>query len=175
MNNTLLHVYIHQADTAKYPGTNAWFGTEFNRNNTWFSHIDLFLAYVKRCNYMLRQGLNVADIAYFIGEDVPKMTGVQEPALPKGCQFDYINAEVLINDATVQDGMITLPHGTSYRILVLPQIKSMRPELLKKIRQLVAEGAIIVGPAPEYSPSLQNQPQADIEIKSISAEIMEWN
>lgn len=173
VNNTLLHVYIHQADTAKYPGTNAWFGTEFNRNNTWFSHIDLFLAYVKRCNYMLRQGLNVADIAYFIGEDVPKMTGVQEPALPKGCQFDYINAEVLINDATVQDGMITLPHGTSYRILVLPQIKSMRPELLKKIRQLVAEGAIIVGPAPEYSPSLQNQPQADIEIKSISAEL--WN
>lgn len=40
---------------------------------TWFSHIDLFLEYIKRCNYMLRQGLNVADIAYFIGEDIPEM------------------------------------------------------------------------------------------------------
>lgn len=35
---------------------NAWFGTEFNRNNTWFSHIDLFTDYLKRVNYMLQQG-----------------------------------------------------------------------------------------------------------------------
>lgn len=161
INNTLLHVYIQQADTNRYPGTNAWFGTEFNRSNTWYSHIDLFLNYVKRCNYMLRQGLNVADIAYFIGEDVPKMTGIQDPALPTGCQFDYINAEVLLRDAFVKDGMITLPHGTSYKVLVLPKIKTMRPELLVKIKQLVQDGAIILGPAPTHSSSLENQPEAD--------------
>ncbi len=173
INNTLLHVYIQQADTSRYPGTNAWFGTEFNRSNTWFTHIDLFINYIKRCNYMLRQGLNIADIAYFIGEDVPKMTGIQEPKLPKGCQFDYINAEVLLNYATVKDGMITLPHGTSYKILVLPRIKTMRPELLKKIESLVNDGAVILGPSPECSPSLQNQPQADNEIKIISKRL--WN
>ena len=33
--------------------------------------MDIFTAYLKRCGYMLQQGLNVADIAYFIGEDAP--------------------------------------------------------------------------------------------------------
>lgn len=171
VNNTLLHVFIQQPDLDKYPGTNAWFGTEFHRTNTWYSHIELFLNYVKRCNYMLRQGLNIADVAYFIGEDVPKMTGIQDPALPIGYQFDYINAEVLLKDATVKDGLITLPHGTSYRVLVLPRINTMRPELLAKIEQLIMDGAVVLGTPPTHSPSLQNQPQADELVKKLSSEL----
>ena len=111
INNTLLHVYISQAADGRKPGMNAFFGNEFNRNNTWFDQLDLFITYLKRCNFMLQQGLNVADAAYFIGENVPKMTGVCDPALPAGYQFDYINAEVLCRDATVRDGLLTLPHG----------------------------------------------------------------
>ncbi len=168
VNNTLLHVYVHQPDTDKFPGTNAWFGTEFNRTNTWFSHIDLFLDYIKRCNYMLQQGLNVADVAYFIGEDAPKMTGFQDPELPLGYQFDYINAEVIIRDATVKNGLITLPHGTTYRVLVLPKIETMRPEVLAKIKQLVNNGAVVLGPPPTHSPSLQNQPAADASVKAMA-------
>lgn len=171
INNTLLHVFIQQADSDRYPGTNAWFGTEFYRTNTWYSHIELFLNYVKRCNYMLRQGLNMADVAYFIGEDVPKMTGIQDPALPLGYQFDYINAEVLLRDATVKDGLITLSHGTTYRVLVLPRINTMRPEVLMKIKQLVMDGAVVLGTPPTHSPSLQNQPAADEQVKSMASEL----
>ena len=75
INNTLLHVYISQPYEDKNPGVNAWFGTEFNRKNTWFSQIDIYITYLKRVNFMLQQGLNVADVAYFIGEDAPVMTG----------------------------------------------------------------------------------------------------
>lgn len=171
VNNTLFHVYIHQPDVDKFPGTNAWFGTEFNRANTWFSHIDLFIDYIKRCNYMLRQGLNMADVAYFIGEDTPKMTGIQDPALPVGYQFDYINAEVILRDASVKNGLITLPHGTTYRILVLPKVETMRPELLAKIKQLVMDGAVVLGPPPTHSPSLENQPEADASVKAMASEL----
>lgn len=171
VNNTLLHVFIQQPDTNKYPGVNAWFGTEFNRNNTWYSHIDLFIDYIKRCNYMLRQGINIADVAYYIGEDVPKMTGVQNPLLPTGYQFDYINAEVLLRDVVVKDGLLTLPHGTTYRILVLPEQNTMRPEVLAKIKQLVSEGAVIFGSRPIYSPSLQDQPRADYKVKKMASEL----
>lgn len=171
INNTLLHVYIHQPDIDKYPGTNSWFGTEFHRTNTWFSHLDLFIDYIKRCNYMLRQGLNIADVAYYIGEDAPKMTGFQNPVLPSGYQFDYINAEVIVRDATVKEGLITLPHGTTYRVLVLPREKTMRPEVLTKIKQLVADGATVLGSAPEASPSLQNQPEADNQVKKMAKEL----
>lgn len=170
INNSLLHVYIAQPGD-EVPGMNAWFGTEFNRNNTWFSHIDLFTDYLKRVNFMLQQGLNIADVAYFIGEDTPKMTGVTDPPLPEGYQFDYINAEVLLDSAYIDDGMWTLPHGTRYRILVLPKQTTMRPELLEKLSRMVAEGGILLGPAPMRSPSLKGHIQADARVRSLAAEL----
>jgi len=171
INNTLLHVYIMQPYDDKNPGVNAWFGNEFDRKNTWFSHLDLFTQYLKRSNFMLQQGLNVADVAYFIGEDAPKMTGVADPPLPVGYQFDYINAEVIVRDMTVEDGLLTLPHGTQYRVLVLPKQETMRPEVLEKVKDLIYEGATVIGPAPVHSPSLQNQPEADACIKAMATEL----
>lgn len=168
INASLLHLYIEQADTLRYPGINAPFGNEFDANNTWFSQMDLFTDYLKRCNYMLRQGLNVADVAYLIGEDAPKMTGEQSPALPAGYQFDYINAEVIMRDANVSHGRITLPHGTSYRVLVLPPVETMRPELLEKIERMVSDGAILLGQPPRRSPSMQNYPAADTEVERMA-------
>ncbi len=169
INNTLLHVYISQAYEDREPGVNAWFGNEFNRKNTWYPHIDLFIDYLKRANFMLQQGTNIADVAYFIGEDAPKMTGITRPELPKGYQFDYINAEVIEKYLTVKNGMLTLPHGTQYRILVLPPLETMRPELLSKIEKLVEDGAVVMGPRPKRSPSLKNYPQADQEVKRIAS------
>ncbi|MFT3933637.1 MAG: glycosyl hydrolase [Chitinophagaceae bacterium] len=168
INNTLLHVYITQPYEDKSPGVNAWFGNEFNRKNTWFSQMDVYTQYLKRTNFMLQQGLNVADIAYFIGEDAPKMTGVTDPALPVGYQFDYMNAEVIEKYMTVKDGLLTLPHGTQYRMMVLPKLATMRPAVLAKIQQLVMDGAIILGPAPLRSPSLQGQPATDKQVKDMA-------
>ena len=74
----MLHVYISQPSDGRVPGVNAFFSSEFNRLNTWYSQLDLFTSYLKRVNYMLQQGLNVADVAYFIGEDTPKMTGITD-------------------------------------------------------------------------------------------------
>ena len=171
INNTLLHVYITQPYEDKNPGMNAWFGNEFNRKNTWFSQIDIYTQYLKRTNFMLQQGLNVADVAYFIGEDAPKMTGITDPVLPVGYQFDYMNAEVIEKYMTVKDGLLTLPHGTQYRIMVLPKLETMRPELLTKIKQLVENGAVVLGPAPKRSPSLQNQPIADQKVQEMASEL----
>jgi len=171
INNTLLHVFISQAYEDKNPGINAGFGNEFNRKNTWFSQLDVYIQYLKRTNFMLQQGMNVADVAYFIGEDVPKMTGSTDPALPVGYQFDYMNAEVIEKYMTVKNGQITLPHGAQYRILVLPKLDNMRPKLLAKIKQLVNDGAIVLGNAPTHSPSLQNQPIADQQVQEMAKEL----
>ncbi|WP_457268668.1 glycosyl hydrolase [Pedobacter sp. UYEF25] len=171
INNTLLHVYIEQPSDDKVPGINAFFGTEFNRHNTWFSYMDLFTTYLKRCNFMLQQGKYIADVAYFIGEDAPKMTGVTDPALPKGYSYDYINAEVIKNRVKVKDGKLVLPDGMTYSVLVLPNLETMRPELLAKIKELVLQGANVLGPAPSRSPSLQGYPKADAEVKNLAKEL----
>ena len=70
------------------------------------------------------------------------------------------------------DGRLVLPDGMSYRVLVLPQIDRIRPELLRKIRDLVAGGATVVGPKPVMSPSLQDgADKADLEVQALANEI----
>ena len=171
INHFILHVYIHQPYEDKVPGVNAWFGTEFNRNNTWFYQSKAWIDYLRRSHYMLQQGHYVADVAYFIGEDAPKMTGIRDPQLPEGYSFDFINAEVIENRLEVKDGRFVLPDGMSYRLLVLPPLTTMRPELLKKIRQLITSGGVVVGQAPSKSPSMENYPDCDKEVSKMAKEI----
>ncbi|MFV1967799.1 MAG: glycosyl hydrolase, partial [Pirellulaceae bacterium] len=171
INHFVLHVYIHQPWEQRRPGMNAWFGTEFNRHNTWFHDATTWIDYLRRSCFLLQQGTRVADVAYFIGDDTPKMTGIRQPELPSGRDFDYINADVIQNDLSVEEGQLTLPHGTRYRLLVLPDLKTMRPELLRKIRDLVASGATVLGPAPQRSPSLENYPACDDTVRRLAAEL----
>ena len=161
INQFMLHVYIHQPWEDRLPGVNAWFGTEFNRHNTWFEQSKAWIDYLRRCTVMLQAGKHVADVAYFIGEDAPKMTGVRNPELPVGDDFDWINADVIEHRLKVKEGQLELPDGMSYRVLVLPDLTTMRPEVLRKIRDLVKAGATIVGPPPLRSPSRQDYPQCD--------------
>ena len=171
INQFVFHVYIHQPADDKPPGVNAWFGTEFNRNNTWFEQSKAWIEYLRRCSVMLQAGNHVADVAYFISEDTPKMTGSRKPELPTGYDFDYINAEVIENRLAVKDGRFVLPDGMSYRVLVLPESVTMRPELLKKLRDLIAAGGVVLGLPPSHSPSLENFPKSDAEVQSLAREI----
>ncbi|MDB5325126.1 MAG: glycoside hydrolase family 2, partial [Phycisphaerales bacterium] len=168
INQFTLHVYIHQPDE-RMPGMSAWFGSEFNRHTTWFEMSKAWFDYQRRCTHLLQHGLHVADVAYFIGEDAPKMTGLRQPALPAGYDFDYINAEVLLTRATVQNGRLTLPDGMSYRLLVLPPSQTMRPEVLAKIAKFVDQGLTVFGALPTRSPSLKNFPDSDAEIQRLAA------
>lgn len=170
INATLLHLFIQQPDDVTLPGVSAPFGNDFQRKNTWFSQMDLFTDYLRRCNMMLQQGSYVADVAYFIGEDAPKMTGECTPALPRGYSFDYVNAEVL-HSAWVSDGRLCLAGGMTYRTLVLPNQQTMRPEVLADIARLTREGLTIVGPKPTASPSMQDFPQADKQVQTLASQM----
>ncbi|HOW63646.1 MAG TPA: glycosyl hydrolase [Candidatus Paceibacterota bacterium] len=171
VNHFVLHVYIQQPWEDRLPGVNAWFGTEFNRHNTWFDRSKAWIDYTRRCCWLLQQGNRAADVAYFIGEDAPKMTGVRKPDLPPGRDFDYINADVIETKLTAKNGLLTLPHGTSYRLLVLPELETMRPEVLRKVRDLVRAGATVFGPPPSRSPSMENYPNCDDEVRILAADL----
>jgi hypothetical protein len=175
VNRIVIHSSAHQPLDTK-PG-NTMVGTHFNRNITWAEQAGNVTAYLSRISYMLQHGLFVADIAYLLNEGAPSSqpfwgAGLQ-PAPPDGYDFDTVNADVLLNRMTVSDdGRLVLPDGMSYRILVLPQIDRIRPELLRKIRSLVAGGAILVGPKAVKSPSLQNGAgRADFEVQALADEI----
>ena len=173
INHHVLHVYIHQPDSEKVPGSNAWFSTEFNRQNIWFKQGKTYFDYLRRAQHLLQQGNYAADVCYFIGENAPIMTGARNPELPIGYSYDYINAEVILNRLSVKDGKFVLPDGMTYSLMVLPPFKTMRPELLAKIEALVKQGGKIFGKAPEKSPSLQNYPESDKQVKALASKM--WN
>ena len=70
-----------------------------------------------------------------------------------------------------RDGHIVLPDGMNYRLLVLPDRRTMPAEVLRKIKALVEAGATIVGPKPLRDPGLRNYPRGDTEVKELADEI----
>ena len=174
LNRIVFHTSAHQPLDTK-PG-NTMVGTHIHRNITWAEQAGPFMTYLARQSFLLQQGLSVADLAYLLNEGAPSTmpiwgTGLT-PKPPEGYDFDYINADVLLNRLSVgPDGRLILPDGMSYRVLVLPQTDKMRPELLRKICDLVQGGAIVVGIKPVRSPSLAGFPDADAQVQALAAEL----
>ena len=167
VNHFVIHVYVHQPDSTKDIIT-PWFGMPMHRKNAWFFEAKSWIDYLRRCHFLLQQGRYVADIAYFTGEDAPMMNSAREPGMPDGYSYDFINADVIMNRMTMKNGRFTLPDGLSYRLIVLPPVKTMRPEILEKLKSMVENGGAIYGPKPERSPSLMNYPECDKQIRDLA-------
>ncbi len=174
INRYVFHRYAHQPWLDRYPGmTMGPWGINFERTNTWWEPGKAWITYISRCQYMLQQGLFNADIVYYYGEDVPNCLQPSRlnPPPPKGYNYDACNKEVLLTRMSVKDGRIVLLDGMSYRVLVLPATNRMSPEVARKVKQLVADGATVVGPKPNQSPSLADYPKCDDEVKRIAHEV----
>jgi hypothetical protein len=143
-------------------------GQHYERTETWWEQSAEWHRYLARCQYLLRQGLFVADICYLQPERPPQSFEAH-PRL--GYDYDECGAEVVLKRMSVKKGLITLPDGMSYRLLVLPQTGQMTPPLLHKIRDLAQAGATIVGPPPQKSPSLSGFPECDNEVRELSRQI----
>ncbi len=173
INRMVFHTSAHQPLDTK-PG-NTMVGTHINRNVTWAEQAGPVMAYFARQLFMLQQGRFVADVAYLLNEGAPSTPPIwgagTTPAPPGGHDFDFINADVLLNLASVDEaGNIALPSGMRYKVLMLPESRRMRPELLRRILTLVEGGATVSGPRPGASPSLSGS-QADLEVRERAAAI----
>ena len=85
-------------------------------------------------------GKFVADIVYYYGEDnnITGLFGKVMPSIPEGYNFDFINADALMNLLAFKDGKLVTPSGMSYQVLVLDNnAKKMSLPVLKKISALV--------------------------------------
>ncbi|MDB5148646.1 MAG: DNA-binding protein, partial [Mucilaginibacter sp.] len=97
-------------------------------------------------------------------KDVPVINSVEDAshsanmALPenwvdplRGYAYDSFNKDALLRLATVKNGRIILPGGASYAMLVVPGVSQMSPqpwllsaEVMKKLQQLVNQGATVL-------------------------------
>ncbi|HWB86528.1 MAG TPA: glycosyl hydrolase [Bryobacteraceae bacterium] len=174
VNRLVFHTSAEQPLDTK-PG-NTMVGTHINRNITWAELAKPFMTYVARNSFMLQQGRFVADLAYLLPEGAPSTMpfwgpGLQ-PALPDGYDYDFLNTDILLNKMSVgQDGRLVLADGMSYRVLVLPPTNRMTPQVARKIHELVAQGATVVGERPLTSPSLAGYPDADRQVQALAFDL----
>jgi len=175
INRLVMNFFTMQYWQDRKPGmtTGPW-GIHYDRTNTWWEQSLAWNTYLARCQTLLQNGTFVADVAYLGGEGAPYSAPWRkdlDPALPPGYDYDYLSPEILLKDATVQEGRLVLKSGMSYRLLVLQSGRTMTPALLKKLKELVKNGLAIVGPRPVNSPSLADFPRCDAEVKALAEEL----
>ena len=163
VNRFEIHESAHQPVVDMAPGlTLGPYGLWFNRNDTWAEDAQPWITYLARCSWMLQQGHFSADVAYFYGEEGPLTAVFGWKAIgdaPDGYAFDFVNSDVVLNELSVKDGRLVTPGGTSYRILYLGgRSQRMTLPVLHRLKDLVAQGAVVVGNRPADSPSLADDP-----------------
>ncbi len=170
-------------------------GEHFNVNSTWWPKAAPMLSYFSRCCYLLQQGLPVADVCFYYGDDAPNLVATRRigpdskrldgatcahcgrpnpapaDALGTGYDYDVINSDVIENRMEFKDGRLTLPHGVSYEVIVLPERTDIPLSVLNKLEKLVRDGATLLGPRPERDTSLADYPRCDEQVREIAGRI----
>lgn len=175
LNRVVFHRYAHQPHPTALPGmTMGPWGIHFDRTNTWWKPAKAWMQYLSRCQSLLQQGLFVADLAYFTGEEGNAYARTNPDELPltppEGHDYDLINGETLLRRAKIQNNRLTLPDGLSYALLVLPE-QGISLALLKKLRELVQQGLVLVGNRPTQLLGLRGGAQGQTEFDRMVAEL----
>ena len=159
INRPVIHTSVHQPVDDKKPGLSLMiFGQYFNRHETWADMARPWIDYIARSSFLLQQGRNVADVAYFYGEEAPitALFATAPPAdLPNKYAYDFVNADVLLNQLSVDKGELVAKSGARYKVLYLGgSSQRMTVPTLRRIAELAKAGATIIGQPPVSSPSL---------------------
>jgi hypothetical protein len=198
LNRLTFHTFSHNPSDAGLPGYVYHAGEHFNANNTWWKQSGPMLTYMARCSYMMQQGTYVANACFYYGDKAPnlvpprridpnikpryaldkclhcgKPVAVNFRTLGSGYGYDYIDARSILDRMTVDSKTGQLVVGDMrYRVMVLPDHDHICLEVLEKIRELVRQGATIVGSVrPIRTNSLTGFPNADRQVAAITEQL----
>ena len=169
INRFVFHRYSFQPWKDVRPGMSMGpYGVHYERTQTWWELTPAWHDYLSRCQYLLRQGLFAADILYLDPEDSPQ--GFSDHP-HNGFQWDQGNTDIVLQ-AKVENGLIVIPSGMAYKVLVLPPTDCMTEQLPAKTLQLVQDGATVIGnqPATE-APGLTDYPNNDRRVKELARKL----
>ena len=161
VNRPVIHTSVHQPLDDKVPGLSLFFfGQYFNRLESWAEMAKPWVDYISRNSYLLQQGRNFADVAYYYGEEAP-LTGLYGETIvadaPTHYAYDFISVDALMNLLSVENGELVAKSGARYKVLYLGgSSKRMTLAVLRKLANFAEAGAVVVGDAPESSPSLND-------------------
>jgi hypothetical protein len=157
VNQIILHSYVHQPFDNKPGMTLGKFGGHYNRNNPVWEYTQDWLTYQSRVQYILQKGEPVVDVLFYVGDQLPFfysknfINNLPYGIRPNACNIDMLNQKV-----NVVDGKISIGGTQIFSLLMLHNSTKMELSTLKRIAELVKEGAVVYGPKPTEMLSLSN-------------------
>ena len=165
VNHVFFHGIPYSPTDAPWPGWLFYASTHMGPNGGLWRDLPAFTGYLQRCQSILQEGHPSSDVLLYYpiydlwhnnGEKLALFTVHDQDKWlwpttfyrstmelwNHGITFDYASDRMLTK-ATVKDGKILLGDN-SFSTLVLPGVKYMRPETLKRIRELTAQGATLI-------------------------------
>ncbi|HRZ53871.1 MAG TPA: glycosyl hydrolase [Candidatus Paceibacterota bacterium] len=192
LNRITFHTFAHTPPRGGVPGHMYHAGEHFNLNSTWWPQAGPMLSYFSRCCYLLQQGLPVADVGFYYGDDAPNLVATRRigpdskrldgatcahcgrpnpapaDALGAGYDYDVLDSDVIQNRMELKEGRLVLPHGVNYAVIVLPDRPDIPLPVLEKLEVLVLDGATLLGPKPSRNTSLADYPRCDEQVQKIA-------
>lgn len=190
VNQFYNHGYNYSPERDVAPTRSVPFANLISHPNTWWPYYHHLSSYVSRVHYLLRQGEFAPDVAlyspYRTRWTQTVIKGTNSRNLPfetmgrdlgthlvaNGYDFDWVNDDILLNHAQVQDGEIHI-RGMAYRFLILPDIQAIPLKTLEFIRDYVQSGgiAIALDQVPVSSVGLEEHREKDQEVKDLAKEL----
>lgn len=180
VNQFIVHGWPYSPPKVPKPGWALYAAAVFNDHNPWWPVMRDVNLYLQRLSHLLRQGENVADVALYIptedimsgarpGKDVSINDELRKtfPAaildglLDGGYNFDLI------------DGDAVLRRGVRYKVLLLPHIERIAPDVYDRIRAFAAGGGVVVsvGAPPSQAPGLRDAEALSRRVADLSASL----
>jgi hypothetical protein len=172
VNHLVFHTFSHTPQTDVYPGSSfgGSIGFPLVRQQTWWPYMKDWTDYLARNQYVLQQGEYVADVLRYYGDHYERPP-FDLDYFPKGYRFDYLNAEILQEKLSIKNDKLHVEDGGDYKIIELRDSESMLLSTVKKLKELVEGGAVILGNKPKDSPSLMDDENDLEELQNISDEL----
>ncbi len=183
-NMFIWHTYTASPDELGTPGFEYFAGTHLNRKVTWWKQSRGILRYLEQCQKLLRTGKYAADICVYVSDKNYVGWGHGESWNPdselipgKEWKFDLLDTGTLVERLKYResDGRLVLPHGMSYRILVIDPLKDepIPAEALAKALSLAEAGAVVVlgENVPTRNPGLSDISRRDAQLAALTEKL----
>jgi hypothetical protein len=163
MNRLVWHEFTSSPPELGLPGQEYFAGTHLNPNVTWWRNAGQFTLYLNRAQFLLQQGLPVADVLYYYGDNVPNFVRLKrdDPAqvLP-GFDYDVTSTDGLLHRLSITSGNLQTTGGIHYRALVLPRSRILPLAALEMAQRYVQAGGILIGVRPLRSQGVVAETEA---------------
>lgn len=193
------HIYFHGApyspkDTP-FPGWLFYASINMSPTNTMWEDASELFRYISRCQAFLSAGSPDNDVLlYFPYDDIlhnqggnpylmfeihkmhqrmPGVEGMVNDIISAGYDMDYVSDSLLTSLEVAPDGRIISRGGNLYGAIIVPDVRMMQPQTLRRLGNLASVGAkvIFVGGIPKDVPGLGHLEERKDSLNAIASVI----